>query len=450
MENQDIKRSIDFENRFLENGVTRFRHAFAWWRGRKLNKTTLLFILVIFVINLFITYPLFERDVSVSFSSSVFLLLAGILDNAHIMSKSQFFSMLLIFSITFAPISYYLFVRKTAMRHELIALVATLFYILPNPLSNGGSVLSEAILNGDGAHVFVFSFLPLFLLYVRAYISTGVKAWGFIAAIVTAVVAVISPFATFNLLIIFAVITISEGFFRDLREKFSRLLFLLASSFLLSFFWYYPNVIGKIIVLEHVSYTIDKVVSILPLAIPIIPVAGLLLFLVFDRREKLKPVFLAISFFLIYISLYLVSRDLNITGIFTSDRYLLEVAFGASYLFAMIFIVVIELMIRSYIPKIKNDILLFFSIFIASALIFLFGAFAIVGVIKGQEHLTKQPIVNSYKSGIGNIGRTFNFNDGISVLPTGVSVLTFIFLLLHLWRSSSVVKANEKEEGERV
>ncbi|OGH20631.1 MAG: hypothetical protein A3D74_04215 [Candidatus Levybacteria bacterium RIFCSPHIGHO2_02_FULL_37_13] len=445
MENT-VKRRIDFENRLLDNGVSRFRHAFAWWKGRKLNKTTLLFLLTIFTVNLFITYPLFGRDVSASFSSSVFLLLAGILDNAHIMTKSQFFSVLTIFSITFAPISYYLFVRKTAMRHELIALVATMFYILPNPLTNGGSVLSEAILNGDGAHVFVFSFLPLFLLYVRAYISTGVKVWGFIAAIITAVVAVISPFATFNLLIIFGVITVSEGFFRDLREKISRLMFLLISSFLLSFFWYYPNILGEIVVLEHVSFAINKIVSILPLAIPIIPVAGLLLFLVFDRREKLKPVFLAVSFFLIYVTLYFISSDLNITGIFTSKRYLLELAFGSSYLLAMIFIVVIELMIRSYIPRIKNDVLLFLSILTCSALIFLFGAFAVVGVIKGQEHLAKQPIVNSYKSGIGNIGRAFSFKDGLSVVPVGISVLTFIFLLLYLkLGSASVVKAKEGE-----
>lgn len=444
MENT-VKRRIDFENRILDSGVSRFRHAFAWWKGRKLNKTTFLFILTIFLVNLFITYPLFGRDVSVSFSSSVFLLLAGLFENANIMTKAQFFSVLLIFSISFAPISYYLFVRKTAMRHELIALVATMFYILPNPLTNGGSVLSEAILNGDGAHVFVFSFLPLFLLYVRAFISTGVKAWGFIAAIITALIAVISPFATFNLLIIFAVITISEGFFRDLREKLSRLLFLLASSFLLSFFWYYPNILGEIVVLDHVSFAINKIVSILPLAIPIIPVAGLLLFLVFDRREKLKPVFLAVSFFLIYITLYLVSSDLNITGIFTSNRYLLELAFGSSYLFAMIFIVVIELMIRSYIPKIKNDILLFLSILTCSALIFLFGAFAVVGVMKGQEHLAKQPIVNSYKSGIGNIGRAFSFKDGLSIIPVSVSILTFIFLLFFLKRSASVAKVKEEE-----
>jgi hypothetical protein len=286
----------------------------------------------------------------------------------------------------------------------------------------------------------------LFLLYVRAYISTGVKAWGFIAAIITAVVAVISPFATFNLLIIFGVITISEGFFRDLREKFSRLLFLLISSFLLSFFWYYPNILGEIVVLDHVSFAINKIVSILPLAIPIIPVAGLLLFLVFDRREKLKPVFLAVSFFLIYIILYFVSRDLNISGIFTSDRYLLELAFGGSYLLAMIFIVVIELMVRSYIPKIKNDIMLFFSILTCSALIFLFGAFAVVGVIKGQEHLKTQPIVNSYKSGIGNIGRAFSFKDGLSVVPMSISVLTFIFLLLYLSRPASVVKVEKEEQ----
>lgn len=444
MENT-IKRRIDFENRFLQKGVSRFRHAFAWWKGRKLNKITLLFLIVVFVINLFVVYRLFGRNVTPSFSSSSLLLFAGFLEHLGILNKSQFFSFITIFSLSFAPIGYYLFVRKTAMRHELITLVATLFFVLPNPLTNGGSVLTSAILNGDGSHAVTFSFIPLLLLYMQAFISTGFSVWGFIVIFITAIIAVVSPFAMFNLLILFAIITISEGFFRNLREKFLRLLFLLVSSFLLSFFWYYPNVITQILVLSHVSYIIGKLTSILPLAIPIIPIVGLLLFLVFDGREKLKPVFLGLFLFIIYISLYLISRDLEIAGILTSDRYLLELTFSASYLFAMIFVFVIELLFRGYIFRIKNNILLFLSIFGFVLFAFLFISFAVEGVLKSNVAVGKQPIINSYGVGIGNIGRAFNFNDVSFVLASSVSFATFISLLFFLRRSTSVVKIKEEQ-----
>ncbi len=463
MENQNIKRGVDFDNRVGASRIAfTLQNAFAWWKGRKLNKTTLLFIATVFVVNLLVVYPLFGRNVVPSFSSSALLALAGILENADILAQDQFFSLLVVFSILAAPISYYLFVRRTAMRHDLTAFVATLFFVLPNPMTNNGSVLTSAILNGDGGHVVTFSFIPLLLLYMQAFISTGFSVWGFITILITALIAIVSPFAMFNLLILFVAIAISEGFFRNLREKFLRLLFLLVSSFLLSFFWYYPNVITQIIVLSHVSYIINKLVSILPILIPIIPIVGLLLFLVFDRREKLKPVFLGLFLFIIYIFLYFISRDLKIAGILTSDRYLLELTFSASYLFAMIFVLVTELLFRGYIFRIKNNVLLFLSIFGFVLFAFLFISFAVEGVLKTHVQLGKQPIINSYKFGIGNIGRAFNFNDISIISASSISLLTFIFLLFFLSRSSAVVKAKEGElssqeesdsqkgEGERV
>lgn len=447
MENQNIKRGVDFDNRVGASGIAfTLQNAFAWWKGRKLNKTTLFFLIVVFVINLLVVYPFFGRDVTASFSSSSLLLLADFLENLRLLNKSQFFSLLTIISVSFAPISYYLFVRKTAMRHELTALIATLFYILPNPLISGGSVLTEALLSGDGGHVVAFSFIPLLLLYMQAFISTGFSVWGFIVILITALIAIVSPFAMFNLLILFVAITISEGFFRNLREKFLRLLFLLVFSFLLSFFWYYPNVITQIVVLSHVSYIINKLVSILPLAIPIIPIVGLLLFLVFDRREKLKPVFLGLFLFIIYVFLYFISRDLNIAGILTQDRYLLELTFSASYLFAMIFVFVIELLLRGYILRIKNNILLFLSIFGFVLFAFLFIIFVVEGVLKTHIQVAKQPIINSYGLGIGNIGRAFNFNDISFIIACSISILTFIFLLFFLRKHTSVVKIERKEE----
>lgn len=445
MEDTKIRRGIDFRNRLWQEGglANNAAHAFTWWKGGKLNKTTIFFLFIVFTINLFFVFPVFTRNISASFSSSAALLfLANIFANFGI-NTNNFFSFLTIISLAFSPIAFYLFVRRMAMRYELIALLATLIFILPTPLFKNGSPLAWAVLNGDGAHALAFAFIPLFLLYVRAFIATGISYWGVGSIIGCAAIAIISPFAFFNLLIILTVITIAEGFVGKLRVRLARLFFILVFSFTLSFFWYYPNIITKIVLLEHVAFTIQKLLSVLPLAIPVVPVLGALFFLVFDRRERLKPIFVALTLSLIYFFLFTVSRTINTTGIFTADRYILEISFASSLLIALIFILLSELLVRNYLLKVKRKIISYGSIFLAS--LFMAGiSFGIYLNAKGvRDAMYSTQIVSPYNLGIGNISRVFNLNEISSILASVISFATFIFLMFILFKSSSIINIKE-------
>src|SRR3989344_3513200 len=262
------KKGIDLTDRVWESKLTgRAKLAFSWWRGGRLNKTTLVLMCFVASTNVFFAYPLFRQDVSSAYNSSAFVFISRLLSDLGIIHPSLFFSLVTAIAISFAPVSMYLFVRKIVLRHELTALLATILFILPNFFSPDTFPLVGAVLNGDGAHAFVFAFVPLFLLYVQAFLSTGVFIWGIFAIFGTALIAILSPFVMFNLLIFYTILTISEGFLGNFRVKFARLLLLLVCALALSFFWYYPTVLSQIFIMSHVKSTLVASWLVLPLAI---------------------------------------------------------------------------------------------------------------------------------------------------------------------------------------
>lgn len=433
MEGNNGQKKIDLTNRFLESKLAgRAQRAFVWWSGGRLNKTTILIMLLIASINVYYSYPLFHKDVSSAYNSSMFVLLSSLLSDIGIIYPSLFFVIVTAIAVSFAPISVYLFVRKVAMRHELTALLATILFIFPSPFSNS-LPLAFAVLNGDGAHAFVFAFVPLFLLYVQAYLSTGVFIWGVFAVFGTAAIAILSPFMLFNLLIFYVILTVAEGFLGNMRIKVARLFLLLLSAFGLSFFWYYPTVLTQIVILSHVKVTALRLLSILPLAVPAIPVVGAITFLIFDGREKLKPIFISMACFLTYLGLYFVSKTINTTGIFTPDRYILELSFSLSFFVAVIVVLLAEIAMRNYLVKMKRPALYFLAISIPSAII---GFIAIYLLYSGQyarELISKAQISSVFTLGIGNIQRIFALTP-FFILASLISIFVFLALMVALFR----------------
>lgn len=446
MENQNIKRGIDFENRFGQGLLnSNAQKAFAWWKGGKINKMTFAMLAFVFLLNLYFLFPLFGRDLSHSFSSSMLQGIGNVIDMSGVIHKRQFFSFLAIVSLSLAPISYYLFVRKLVFRHETTALLSTLFYIIPNPLSSNALPFASAMLNGDGAHAVAFSAIPLLLLYMQAFVSTGTSAWSVMSAIGMAIVAIISPFAFFNLLIIGVTLTISDGFLGNLRIKIGRFLFLCVSAVCLTLFWYSPLVIIKISILTHVQFAMKKFWSVMPLFIPLVPVVGFLAFLVFDRREKLKPIFVGISLFAIYFLLYNMSRSLQSTGVFTAERYGIEQAFVGGFSIAILIIAVSEISIRYVLLRIKETHNYFLGIVGASAMLAFLFFLIIASVQTAREAMKAQPIRSDYAIGIGSMARIVRYTDFSTILATLISLATLGFLVYLLIRFPSVVvKKNTK------
>ena len=436
MENQDIKRGVDLETRFGE-GASTLSVSFKWWKGEKFNKKTLLFLIAIFVLNLVIVFPVFGKDiVSAYVSSEALAFVAQLLSNLAI-PKSIFFSLLTIGALSLAPVSFYLFVRRIAMRHELTAFLATLFFILPNPFFANVPILVSALMHGDGAHVVVFAFIPLFLLYVQAFMRTGNPILAVLCSFGTAIIAIISPFAAFNLVFLYTIICISEGFLGDFRLKFMRLGFLFFTGALLSFFWYYPNVIGQIVLMAHVQAAFSRFLSVAPLAIPLLPVMGVVSFLVFDRRERLKPIFISLWLFLLYLSLFAVSSNLNIRGIFTSERYLIELSFASSFFLAIVFVLVTELVLRNFLSAFKKRAALFILLSTGTMVIMFL---ALQGSLIVRSYVQEGIITDPYNVGIGNLQRVIDFRDIPSLIAFVISSTTFVVLLFFLHNLRSKLK----------
>src|SRR3989344_5284280 len=269
MEDVAAKRGIDLQNRFWDDIVNKgFKDKF-YWKGTSINKITVFALFVIFCLNVFIVSSIISKDLTPAFSrSSSLMLIADFVEKIRIIDKSQFFLVLSLLMLFWAPINIYLFVRRIVYRHEFTAFLATLLFVLPNPISKNGMPLIYTIFQGDGAHALAFSFIPFFLLHFKTFIHGGLFALGFLSIIFASVVMIISPFAFLNLLILFLIITVSEGFLGGFRIKFVRLFFVLISSFCLSFFWYHPAVISKILRIESMVFVISYFSKILPIFIP--------------------------------------------------------------------------------------------------------------------------------------------------------------------------------------
>lgn len=424
----DIKRGIDFSNRLWQEKLTRrLQTDFLWWQGGGISLLTVIFNIVAVFINILLIFPIFSHKLTPAYSSSALVLVGHFLAGFGL--EDQFFLSLTLCALVIAPVSFYFFVRQMVFKHELTAFFATLFFILPTPFFKDGLPLIGAILEGDGAHALVFAFLPITLLSIRNFIVTGEVKFRIISAFICAVVAILSPFAYFNLLIILTILTVAEGFQGLFRVKLKRSLFLISSSFALSFFWYYPNMLTKIVVLEHVKFTLQKLWQVFPLLIPIVPVVGAISFLIFDRREKLKPIFFGIALFITYLTLFNVSKIINTTGIFTAERYLIELSFSLSFLVAVIFGLLVEYVFRKYVLDLKGRRLFYLYIVLTMSIIFFVGSIAFLAIKTKREAITNAIIADQYHQGIGSLERKFNFNDPSTIFATIVSFVALLFIL---------------------
>ncbi len=216
----NVKRGIDFQNRLWDSSLAKkLRGAFG--KSKPINKFTFFGIISVSIINAILVSAFFRKDLSPSFALSVFWKFsANLVSNIGILSTYQFYLILIIGSLLLAPITIYLFARRIAGRNELTAFLSTLFFILPNQLTLEKPSLLTGVLLGDGPHIIILSFLPLFLLYFRSFIDTGMYFWGFFAVIGTTLIALFSPFGFLNLLIFMIIITISEGFMGGLELNF--------------------------------------------------------------------------------------------------------------------------------------------------------------------------------------------------------------------------------------
>ena len=219
------------------------------------------------------------------------------------------------------------------------------------------------------------------------------------------------------------------------RIKFVRLFFVLISSFCLSFFWYDPAVISKIIRIESMVFAISYFSKILPIFIPVVPVVGAISFLIFDRREKLQPIFISIFLFLSYLVMYIISSSLNMQGIFVPSRYSIELSFSAALFVALILGFIFDLGYRKIKESVifkKNNKRIFLLAFISTVTMTLLLLVMIQNVISLRSELILTGIEATYSKGVGSVEREGLLSSVSSIMASGLSILTLVLLIYAL------------------
>lgn len=429
--NEKLVRGIDLQNRLWDNTSVSAQRLFKWWKGGNVNSRTYLLIFFLLALNFYITFPVIFKDVSPSFASAAFLQEIAATFGIVGISKAVFFGILAHVSLVVALVSFYLFVRRIVHRHELTAFFATLVFLLPNPFFHNRPPLVFALMNGDGAHMVAFALIPLVLLSLQLFINQAVGNWMLYSALGATVVALISPFAFFNLVILGFILATSEGFVGDMRLKLLRYGLLMVFSVGLSLFWYYPHVIRNIVSHGSLTTAWNKLWSVFPLAIPMIPVFGTIAFLVFDRRPKLKPIFIGISVFVIYFFLYWASSSIKANGIFIPERYLIEMYFAVSFTVPLFFVLIIEFSytrIRALLAK-KHRGIYFGIISSATFIVSFVGLVLVANVQEARAAIHAQGVIRSSTGGLGNLQRVFNFADMGSDVALLISLLTLYAII---------------------
>ena len=436
---KDIKRGVDLGNRLWGNQEKKSQRSYSLFRTPGRNKITYFFVAVIFLLNLALTLPLLTQDLSNYYSSFVLTSLVNSIVNLHILDKAQVFMLLAFIPIAFAPISVYFFVRNNVWGDEFAAFLATLFFVLPNPFLGKELTVVNSILHSDGAHSFVFPLIPFFLLYFQDYLATGMFKFAAITSIGGALIAIISPFGFFNFIIMLLILGVSDGFLRDLRAKLVRLFSVILLSLGLCLFWYYPTLIQNILSLNYIQITMQRTISNIPIFLPLVPILGIILFLVLDRRAKWQSFFIGISFFLVYLVLFFISKATNVPGIFTPYRYALELSFSASFLLSLTIIYLLDLLFKSILHKVKRGLK---TILFGVVFLILSSSLLILGVvIAPQRSNFKQPtILQNKNAGIGTIKRNFNLNNLSFDIASSISIATLLLILLLSFKKGSNIK----------
>ncbi|MBU1110093.1 hypothetical protein KKB83_00495 [Patescibacteria group bacterium] len=251
----------------------------------------------------------------------------------------------------FGVISFYFFLRELTGR-RLPGLMVAFFYSLPV----GFLALENtrfAFIMGDGAHVAALGLFPVTCYLLLSFLKRGRARFGLGASFGMSLVALISSFAVFNLFLLMVVILFSEIILGRVKVKLARFLFVSLMSFGLFSFWYTPGTLLSLISSGQGRMIVGLFGKLLPLSFFVAPVFLVIAYLVFESREGLQPIALAVFFLVIYLFLnlieYLAYADVA-KYVLLPHRFLPELAFSLAFFLGIAVTILLDAFSEFY-PK---------------------------------------------------------------------------------------------------
>jgi hypothetical protein len=368
-----VKRSARLKERFrqLQEGLKIEK---AWWNNGPLEVAIILFL---FFLNFYLIYPFFGLDAfPTKYSGPVIPLLSDVIEKASGIPMSKSLEIVTITFLLFFPLTYYLFVKKLSGR-KVTALIAVLVASLPfYPFVH--LRIDTALLTGDGPHIASISVIPLALYGLLEFLRNGGVKGLIISAVASAVVALTSPFGVMTFLIFAVILLFSEVLVGNGRLKIARFTAVMLTTGGLCSFWYNPVFFYWMITGPLGADARLTLSNLIPISLFTVPVLATLGYLLFDRKPKLQPVFLA-SFFTIGYALIVVAGG----GFVPShpSRYISELGISLSF-----FIAISLTRISDYVKTSKrvsfasnikglasNGFLAFFTVVLVAVIVFAGG-----------------------------------------------------------------------------
>src|SRR3989337_1503097 len=215
------KRAIRVAEKIAE-ARERLKMKKAWW-SRGFNES--FFFVIIFLVNFFLVFEFFGTSSSTPFfSGPVVPLIAKFIEFWGV-PLGYAIQIVNIFFYLLFPASFYIFVRFVTER-KLVAFIATLVASLPYyPLALVRA--NSSLVGVDAAHIASLSIIPIALFASISFMRKGGAANLSLAAFLSALVALISPFGLLSYLIFAGITGFSEVLLGKGRLKMLRLLAIL-------------------------------------------------------------------------------------------------------------------------------------------------------------------------------------------------------------------------------
>lgn len=347
-----------------------------WWSNKVLEVATLV---LIFLLNLYLVYPFFGTSAPITFfSGPIIPLVTKSIELLGLPLPYAIQIVNIIFFLIF-PLSLYVFIRFITVR-KMIALLAALIVSLP--FYPFGEVRAYASLLGpDAAHIASLSVIPIAMYGLLSFLRKGGVGNLIVAAVASALVALVSPFGFMTYIIFSIVLTFSEVLLGRGRLKFLRFLTVLLFAGGFSSFWYNPSFFLWMItgpLGENIRYTVSKLFPTLFFSVPVLGAFG---YLLFDRKPNLQPVFLA-SFLTIIFAIISLAGG----GIFPShpSRYTPELGISLSLLLSIIIVKLTDYLRLNKNPKLAR----YNKALLSSSFLLIVMVFLVAGLILGRHRLS--------------------------------------------------------------
>lgn len=278
-----------------------------------------------------------------------------------------------ILGFALTPLTGYLLAYYLTRRH-LSAIFTGFLLLLPINIfsSQAPERLILALTEGDGAHIFAVSLVPIAAMLFISYLRHGQRKRLVLLLLTEMFISALSFFTQFILLFVFVLFTISEVLVSHGKIKLVRFGIVLGLYLILILVIYNISLLNMILSPAG-RITLSVLFNTLPLTFFVVPIFGTFAFLIFDRRPALQSLFIGLTMSLCFGILQVVRLSFVSAPLLDQDRYAAEVSISFALLFGILATWLFDIVRAGTILKYKKALYAYRTYIAFGTIFFLFS-----------------------------------------------------------------------------